>query len=124
MTQFMHDMGFIRWPLLVAALFLFVQIGRALIQVRSQAPDSVRTRHAILVWGLLNALLGLLGTVLGVAVAAQSVARAGTADPRLIGGGLQIALAPSILGLLLLTVAVIAWLVLQAMQPRVPDSGA
>lgn len=122
MTNLFADMGLIRWPMLVAATFLLIQIARAVAAARSPA-DAVRARHAVLVWGLLNALLGVLGTVLGLAVAARSVAQAGRIEPTVLGGGLQIALSPSILGLLLLTLAVAAWLMLQAMQPRGVEAG-
>lgn len=117
MTNFFADMGLIRWPMLIAAAFLLLQIARAVASARNPT-GAVRARHAVLVWGLLNALLGVLGTVLGLAVAARSVAQAGRIEPTVLGGGLQIALSPSILGLLLLTLAVVAWLVLQAIQPR------
>lgn len=120
MTALFSNMGFIRWPMLIAAAFLLLQIARAVIAARSPT-GAARTRHAVLVWGFLNALLGVLGTVLGLAVTAGSVAAAGRIEPTLLGGGLQIALSPSILGLLLLTVAIIAWLALQAVQPLDAD---
>lgn len=121
MTNLFADMGLIRWPMLVAATFLLVQIARSVAAARRPGA-AAPARHAVLVWGLLNALLGVLGTVLGLAVAARSVAHAGRIDPTLLGGGLQIALSPSIFGLLLLTLAVVAWLVLQAMQPHQADA--
>lgn len=117
MTNLFSDMGLIRWPMLVAATFLLLQIARAVAAARSPV-GTVRAGQAVLVWGFLNALLGVLGTVLGLAVTARSVAHAGRIEPTVLGGGLQIALSPSILGLLLLTLAVVAWLVLQVIQPR------
>lgn len=118
MIEFFEGLGYIRWPMIAATLFLLVQIGRAAAVVRTPTPGAARTRHMILAWGLLNALLGILGTVLGLAMAGRAVAAAGHADPALVGTGVQTALSTSILGLALLTVALTAWLVLQVAQPR------
>lgn len=122
MINLFSNMGVIQWPMLVAAAFLLLQIARAVAAARNPT-GAARARHAVLAWGFLNALLGVLGTVLGLAVAARSVAQAGRIEPTVLGGGLQIALSPSILGFLLLTVAIVAWLVLQAMQPHRADLG-
>lgn len=121
MIELFENMGLIRWPMLVAGLFLIAQIGRAAARVRDPGPGAARSRHAILVWGGLSALVGLLGTVLGLAVAARVVAAAGSAEPSLLATGIQVALASSILGLVLLVIAVVAWLVLQSVQRHVPD---
>jgi uncharacterized membrane protein YhaH (DUF805 family) len=123
MMQLFGDLGYIRWPMIVAALFLLVQIARAAAVARDPTPGAARTRHAILAWGLLSALLGVLGTVIGLAMAGRRVAAAGAADPALVGAGIQVALTTTILGLLLLIIAVTAWLILQLLQPRAPEAG-
>lgn len=122
MMELLEDMGMIRWPMMVAALFLLVQIGRAAAVAGDPGPGAARTRHTILAWGLLNALLGILGTAIGLAMAGRAVAAAGEADPALVGAGVQVALTTTILGLILLVVAVAAWLILQVVQPRWPES--
>jgi hypothetical protein len=118
MQLFLQYGGNIRWPMLIAALFLLAQIGWAAATFRDPGPAAARSRHMILAWGLLTALLGVLGTVLGLGQAARAVGEAGAADPALVGVGLQIALASTIVGLLLLTLAVTAWLIFQFVQPR------
>lgn len=120
-THFFVDMGYIRYPMYVAALFLLVQVVRAALQLTKSpgSRSSMTTTHTILVWGFLNALLGFLGTVLGVAIAGESIERAGVhVEPALIAGGIKVSLYPTIFGLLLLTFAVVAWLVLQALHRR------
>ena len=117
--NFFPDMGYIRYPMYVAALFMLLQVVRAAMQLRK--PPSARsamTTHIILVWGFLNALLGVLGTVLGTALAGASIERAGQVEMTLVAGGMKVALFSTIFGLLLLTFAVVAWLVLQALQHR------
>jgi len=100
LIELFEDMGVIRWPMLGAALFLGYQIVRASLQAGgSEAAGGTMTRHAILGWGVLGALLGVLGTVVGLVVVARSVAVAGEVPPALLGGGLQVALTSTIFGL-------------------------
>lgn len=113
LLQHFEQLGLIRWPMLVAALFLVAQIVRA-YAVRHRPPSRHRTvtRHAILAWGLFNALLGVLGTAAGLIMTARSVEHAGSVDPALLGAGLRIALTPGVAGCSLLALGVLAWLVL------------
>ena len=121
MNGFFRNMGYIQWPMYIAAFFMVVQIVRAAMQgSRPTGPRSAMTRHTILVWGFLNALLGVLGTVLGLALAGASIERAGDVEVSLVAGGMKVALSSTIFGLLLLTVAVVAWLVLQLWQKDPP----
>jgi len=117
--HFFPDMGYIRYPMYVAALFMLLQVVRAAMQLaKPPAARSSMTTHIILVWGFLNALLGVLGTVLGTALAGAYIERAAEVEPALVAGGMKVALYSTIFGLLLLTFAVVAWLVLQALQHR------
>ncbi len=111
--QHFEQIGFIRWPMLVGTLLLLLQIARAVGQ-RSRKPSRHVTtnRHAVLAWGLLNALLGILGTALGLAVTARSVERVGHVDPDLLGPGIRVALTPAVWGCSLFALAVSAWLLL------------
>ena len=114
LMRVLENMGVILWPMLVCAAFLGFQIVRASSRsLRTAHAHNAMTRHAILVWGSLAALLGLLGTVVGLVVAAGSVVAAGEAAPALIAGGLQVALSSTVFGLLLLAVAIVVWLLLQ-----------
>jgi biopolymer transport protein ExbB/TolQ len=123
--DFFPDMGFIRYPMYVATLFMLIQVVRAAMQLtKPPASRSAMTTHTILIWGVLNALLGVLGTVLGMALAGGSIARAAAVEVTLVAAGLKISLYPTIFGLLLLTFAVVAWLVLQALQRRGEGQGA
>ncbi|MEX2374256.1 MAG: MotA/TolQ/ExbB proton channel family protein [Dehalococcoidia bacterium] len=111
--QHFENMGLVRWPMVAAALLLLLQIARVAAQRhRRPARHLTMSRHAILVWGLLNALLGVLGTALGLVVTARSVERAGRVDPDLLGPGISVALSPAVVGCSLFAFAVLAWLVL------------
>ena len=121
MNGFFPSMGYIQWPMYLATFFMVVQIVRAALQGRGPAgPRAAMTRHSILVWGFLNALLGVLGTVLGLSLAGMSIERAQQVSVALLAGGIRVALSSTIFGLLLLTVAVVAWLVLQLLQKDPP----
>jgi biopolymer transport protein ExbB/TolQ len=117
MSRFFTDMGYIRYPMYIATIFMLVQIVRAAMETR-RPPESRRpmTRHTVLIWGVLNALLGVLGTVVGLVVTGNAIERFGTTKVALVAGGIKVALYPTILGLLLLAVAILAWLGLQLWQ--------
>lgn len=117
MSGFFSNMGFIQWPMYVATVFMAVQIARAALETRKPVVSrSPMTRHTILIWGVLNALLGVLGTALGLTLAGESIQHAGSLSAPVLAGGIKIALSSTVFGLLLLTVAIVAWLVLQAVQ--------
>lgn len=119
--SFFVQMGYIRYPMLVAALFLAIQVGRAahsLIVAEGSGESSNLSIHAVLGWGFLSAVLGVLGTVVGLSIAASAIEAAGEVSASLVWGGVKVALSPTIFGLLLLTLSIIAWLVLQFAAAR------
>ena len=96
--SFFVQMGFIRYPMLVAALFLAVQVGRAahsLIVADGSAESSNLSIHAVLGWGLLSAVLGVLGTMVGLSIAAGFIEAAGEVSASVVWGGVKVALSPS-----------------------------
>jgi len=118
MGTFFAEMGVMRWPLLLAMVFMFLQIGRATWRILGGKGSDAMTLHAVLVWGALCALLGVLGTVVGISFAAGAIEVASTASPGLIWGGMRVALTTTVFGLLLLTLAVLAWLGLYFVRGR------
>jgi len=121
--SFWAELGYIRYPLAIIAIFLLVQTARAMVDLKGDAeegagPGELRV-HTILLWGILGAAVGLLGTLVGIAVMARYLERAAaTAEPALIWGGVRVALSSSVVGLLMLGYAAIAWLGLQAARAR------
>jgi hypothetical protein len=107
--DFFPMMGVIRYPMYIATVFMLGAIAQAAVDIRrsGNARSSVTT-HAILVWGFLNALLGFIGTVVGLALAGGSIERMGGVETGLLAAGIKVALYPTIFGLLLLTFAVLA----------------
>ena len=118
LTELWNDVGLIRWPLvfsLGAVLFL-----GALSAVRLFRPGARADGHtkawldAVLFWGGFATASGVLGTLVGVIVAAQSIEAAGGGVPQsLLWGGVKVALLSAVFGLLILVLSALLWFVLQ-----------
>ena len=118
--SFFEEIGFIRYPLLVVLVFMLVQTGRGIFDLtRTRLADGATLRiHSILVLGVLGACLGLIGTLVGVYLAAGYIERAGEVSTSLVWGGIKVALGSSVVGFLMLGFGSIAWLVLQYARGR------
>jgi len=68
---------------------------------------------AILFWGGFATISGLLGTLIGITIAAQSVEAAGEVNVTLMWGGIKVSLLSSLFGVLILAFASLLWFVLQ-----------
>jgi len=120
--EFFASMGVIRYPLVIVTVFLLVEIVHASLAVsradgHSAAAVSARI-HPVLVWGVLAAVVGILGTVVGIAIAASYLEQVEAANSSLVWGGMKVALSSTIAGMLLLGVASVAWLTLQFQNGR------
>src|SRR5690606_25086194 len=74
--------------------------------------------QSLLFWGGMAALLGLLGTAVGLVITAQAVARVPDAGASLIWGGIGVTLTTLIFGLLIFLLAALAWFVLGMWSSR------
>ena len=111
------NMGFIRWPMLFAILWA---VGTSLYAAtrlyKPGAEADLRTKawiDATLFWGMFTAVTGVLGTLIGVIIAAQSIEAAGAVSGPLVWGGIKVALLSSAFGILALGVASLSWFALQ-----------
>ena len=117
MTVLWENLGFIRWPLafsLLAVVCLTLVSTVRLLETRT-GPDH-RTKvwiDAILFWGGFAVVTGVLGTLLGIIIAAQSIELAGEVNVTLVWGGMKIAMLSSALGVVILAVAALLWFALQ-----------
>lgn len=117
MTTLWEAMGFIRYPLgistlIIAALILY---SASRLFGASSRPDAMTKTwlDAILFWGGFSLVTGILGTLVGIVVAAQSIEAAGSVSPSLVWGGVKVALYSSVFGVLVLAVASLFWFALQ-----------
>lgn len=120
--------GVIMWPVLGAGLLavgLGVDAWRRVLTGGSggRSGPGLRSRaDAVLFWGGFAALLGVLGTVVGIARTAEALGRAGGAPADVVWRGFRVTLPPTTLGLVFLLVALLAWLGLRVARGREPDA--
>ena len=111
------ELGLIRWPLAFSLLAVLLLSGLSVYRLfRPGAWGDLRTKvwlDAVLFWGGFAAISGVLGTVMGLVLAAQSVEAAGEVSTVLVAGGIKIALLSTALGILILFLSSLAWFGLQ-----------
>lgn len=122
--SFFESLGVIQYPIWIVLILMLVQIVRATVDlVRSGAPAIGLRIHSILILGALAACLGVLGSLIGVWLAAEAISLAGEVSPSLVWSGIQVALGSSIVGLLILGFASVAWLAMQYAAARGQTAG-
>ena len=112
-----ESMGFIRWPLafslLAVVLLSFYSVGRL---YRPSASADLLTKawlDAVLFWGGFAMIAGVLGTVVGIVISAQSIEAAGGVNPVLVWGGIKVSMLTSAFGTLILAFSALLWFALQ-----------
>ena len=117
MGEVFYSMGFMRYPLTFS---LLVVTGLALLSAaRVFRPGALPDRHtkawidAILFWGGFAVICGVLGTLVGIIIAAQSIEAAGQVSTSLVWGGIKVALLTSAFGMLIMAFAALLWFGLQ-----------
>ena len=122
MTQYIASFGFYLYPILlvtVAILVLTVMSVLRLLRWR-QRPDE-RTEagiNAILFWGIVCAVLGLLGQWTGIYKSMMALREAAYINPAKVATGIAESLQTTILGLGILLIAGLIWLALSSAYRR------
>lgn len=132
--------GIMMWPMLAVGVGILILAVRAAVRLRAvgrpqtgsaeetglerrradELPADVdRSLQAILFWGAMAVLLGLLGTVVGVVVMTQAIALAGSVEPPLVWGGVGVSLVTLVFGLLIFLLAAFSWFGLRQWSQRV-----
>ncbi len=111
------------YPLVIVALCLIGTVTRAVLTIArltDELPASGAPHHAVLAWGVLGGVVGLLGTVIGfgrVAVGARAATGAERAELEamlaVMWDGVLVIVTPVTMGLWLFTTSLVAWLALQ-----------
>ncbi len=78
--------------------------------------------HAILFWGVIAAVLGVLGQVSGIYRALNVIASAKEIDPKIVAMGFAESFTTTIFGLALFVVAAVIWFALFARYKRLTAS--
>lgn len=113
MPEFFAAGGYMMWPILICGVLVLgiaATTGAKLFRPGERPLTHVRSGiDAILFWGGFALVLGVLGTVVGVMQMAQAVERVGQVHTTLVWGGFKVALITTTSGLLVLSVAMLAW---------------
>jgi biopolymer transport protein ExbB/TolQ len=113
--------GKIMWPLALIGVGILWLTGRTAWQIRNrkhQPAEAELSLQAILFWGAMSVVLGMLGTALGWISATRAIAHAGTAEPSLIWVGIGVTLYSLTFGMLIFTIAALCWFVLRQWASR------
>ena len=81
--------------------------------------------NAVLFWGAMGAVLGVLGQLNGIYLALRVILAAAEIDPAVVAEGFAISFLPTLFGLALLAGSALAWFVLRAVygrMTRVPEA--
>ena len=117
MAELWMQMGFIGYPLAFCCFVIFALTSYSTVQLfKPSAWAEPRTKvfvDAILFWGGFTLIVGFLGTMVGLVVAAQSIEAAGTVSTTLVWGGIRGTLLSSVFGILVLAGSSLTWFALQ-----------
>jgi hypothetical protein len=86
-----------------------VLVGKALLR-RGAAEDVLRTRRALLFWGVLAAFLGFIGHTVGIYTALGVILERESVPAADVSAALRVSLGPVLLGLGVLAFAGAGWL--------------
>ena len=121
LLSFAH-MGVMRWPITFCAAMVFILAGRSIWRIQQSEPGQARlarsTIDGSLFWGAYALALGVLATIIGFMVAAQSVEAVGRVETALVWGGVKVALSTTVYGLLIFLVAALVWVGLRGWHRR------
>jgi biopolymer transport protein ExbB/TolQ len=113
--------GVMMWPLLLIGVGVLVLTARVVWLLRDGEPrraEAEPSLQAILFWGGMSVVLGLIGTVIGLIQISQAIAFAGSVNATLVWGGVGVSLVTLIFGMLIFTVSALSWFVLRQWSRR------
>jgi biopolymer transport protein ExbB/TolQ len=122
MEEFLSG-GIMMWPMTAMAMGIAWIAVRTAARLRTKSPPrEVRPGlEAILFWGGMGLLIGVLGTVVGLVMMADLIQRVGPLDPPLLWGGVAVSLVTFAFGILIFVFAGAAWLVLSRWDLQAVD---
>ena len=117
MLELMRAGGYFMYPLAIVGAITVVLATRSWLLLRrdvAQADVVLETRiDAILFWGAYGLVVGVLGTVVGIAEMASAIHAAGSVSAGVVWGGVLVSLYTTILALCVFSVSLLLWFVLR-----------
>ena len=118
-------MGVWSIPMGIIAIAILVLIIRAALQLTRMTGETrvavAGTIHAVLFWGAVSALLGIIGQNSGLYNALTAISKATQISPQLVARGIAEALSTTLFGLTTLLVAAVAWFTLWMRYRQAPQ---
>ena len=112
------------WGIVLSALIL-LNLGLAgwcllsLLNADGNIGPALKNRiNAVLFWGAIGAVVGLLGQANGIYMALRTISRAPDISPPIVMEGFAISFLTTIMGLLLLLGSALAWMGLKSLHGR------
>ena len=127
----MHELfksgGYMMYPLAMTCFVIFVLTSYSTVRLfRPSAWADAKSKvfvDAILFWDGFASVIGMLGTLIGVVIAAQYIEAAGSVSTTMAWGGIKVALLTSAFGILILAGSSLVWFALQ-LRWRLLDASA
>ncbi len=117
MMNLFREMGFYFWPLMLIAIAVMGLAVRAATRLRQARPEDTapieHTINAVLFWGCVAAVVGVLGQFHGIYQALKVISMAPAVSPPIIWGGLAVSFSSTLAGLAILLVAALLWATLR-----------
>jgi biopolymer transport protein ExbB/TolQ len=116
MVYFFKSMGPFGPLLTIIALVIAVLIVRKIVDLwirKDLSPHKLESGlHAILFWGAVSAVLGVLGQITGIYNALSVIVRATEISPNVVAQGFAESFTTTIFGIEILVISAIAWFIL------------
>lgn len=119
--DYVREGGFMMYPLLAISAMIVVMAVRSWLRISGKAGSDAVVEtgiDAVLFWGTYGVVLGVLGTLIGIAQAATAIQAAGQVTTPLIWGGIKVALNTTIFSLLVFSIAFVVWFALRVRYRR------
>jgi hypothetical protein len=121
MMDYIRQGGYMMYPLIGIAVVIAVLAVRSWLRISGKAgSDAVLETgiDAVLFWGTYGVVLGVLGTLVGIAQAATAIQAAGAATSPVVWGGIKVALNTTIFSLCVFSIAFVVWFGLRVRYRR------
>lgn len=121
MMEFVRESGYMMYPLIGTTIIIAVMAVRSWLRTtgkRGHDPVVETGIDAVLFWGSYCVILGVLGTLVGIAQAATAIEAAGEVSTSMVWGGIKVALNTTIFSLCVFSIAFVVWFALRVRYRR------